>query len=176
MEIPHRGPSACLPEIYVHDSNPTDRIRMSSRSSSYNSIPSPISSSIAMPIPNARDPAPPPLPPPRHLPDIADGGNNGPDLAWRWGNSHSDHSDWGSSIASVQSGSSLYGNSVARKSMKDERPEYSRRGSSISTIKSADVRERSYPRIDEGYHSLSGTSIGSNRSVSHTIPRFAPTG
>lgn len=166
IDIPHRGarPSGGLPAIYVHDPNPSERFRMSSRSSSYNSIPSPISSSIAMPIPNAREPAPPPLPPPRHLPDIADGGNNGPDLAWRWGNSHDDSRDWESSIASVQPGSSLYGNFANRRGMKDERPEYTRRGSSMSTVKSADTRDHPYPRIDEGYASLSGTSIGSNRS------------
>lgn len=167
MEIPHRGarPSSRLPEIYVHDSMPTDRFRMPSRSSSYNSIPSP-TSALAMPIPNAREPAPPPLPPPRHLPDIADGGNNGPDLAWRWGNSISreNTSDWGDSIASVPPGSSLYGNAPSRKGLKDERPEYTRRGSSVTTVKSPDIRNPSYHRIDEGYASLSGTSIGSGRS------------
>jgi hypothetical protein len=48
----------------------------------------------------------------------------------------------------------------------DDRPEFPRRGSSTSTIKStsgADVRENAYPRIDEGYASLSGTSVGSNK-------------
>jgi hypothetical protein len=113
-----------------------------------------------MSIPNARDPVPPPLPPPRHLADIADG--NGPDIAWQWANS-----DWGQSMASVAPGSSLYGGSFARTmNMRDERPEFLRRGSSTSTIKSpgdADVQENAYPRIDEGYASLSGTSIGSNK-------------
>jgi hypothetical protein len=167
MEIPHRGarPSMALPEIHIHDSNPSDRFRTSSRSSSYNSTSSPATSSIPMSIPNAREPPPPPLPPPRHLADIADGGSNGPDIAWKWGNSHVDNSDWGQSIASVAPGSSLYG-SFARPRNMDNRPEFPRRGSSTSTIKStsgAEIRENAYPRIDEGYASLSGTSIGSNK-------------
>jgi hypothetical protein len=118
-----------------------------------------------MSIPNAREPPPPPLPPPRHLADIADGGSNGPDIAWKWGNPHVDNSDWGQPIATVAPGSSLYG-SFARSRNMDDRPEFPRRGSSTSTIKStsgADVRENAYPRIDEGYASLSGTSVGSNK-------------
>jgi hypothetical protein len=72
-----------LPKIYVHDSNPSDRFRHPSRSSSTNSILSPSAASGPMSIPNARDPVPPPLPPPKHLADIADGGCNGPlDLTW----------------------------------------------------------------------------------------------
>jgi hypothetical protein len=174
MEIPHRGsrPALVLPEIYVqHDSNPSDRFRNSSRSSSYNSASSPSTASGPMSIPNSRDPVPPPLPPPRHLADIADGGNNGPDIAWQWGNSHSG-GGWGESISSMSSvapGSSLYGGGFAgKKSIMDDRPEYTRRTSSTSTVKSINGLERqenAYPRIDEGYASLSGTSIGSNRSV-----------
>jgi hypothetical protein len=173
MDIPHRGarPSGALPEIYVHNPNPSDRFRTSSSSSSYNSTSSPSTSSIPMSIPHSRDPVPPPLPPPRHLADIADGGNNGPDIAWQWGNSHQDSSsDWGRSIASVQPGSSLYGSFASRKGIMDDRPDNSRRGSSTSTIKSTsgtESRENTYPRIDEGYASLSGTSIGSNRLVLH---------
>lgn len=173
MEIPHRGARpVALPEIYVHDPNPSDRFRTSSSSSSYNSTSSPSTSSIPMSIPHSRDPVPPPLPPPRHLADIADGGNNGPDIAWQWGNSLTHDSNWGRSTPSVQPGSSLYGSGsgsfASRKSHMDERPDNSRRGSSTSTIKSmngAESRENTYPRIDEGYASLSGTSIGSNKSV-----------
>ena len=174
MEIPHHGPrpALALPEIYVqHDSNPSNQFRNSSRSSSFNSASSPSTASGPMSIPNARDPVPPPLPPPRHLVDIADGGNNGPDIAWQWGNSHS-AGGWGesmSSISSVAPGSSLYGrNFASKKGSMDDRPEYTRRTSSTSTVKSITGLERQenpYPRIDEGYASLSGTSIGSNRSV-----------
>ena len=167
MEIPHRGsrPTLAPPEIFVQESTQHDRFRSSSRSSSYNSNSSAATSSIPMSIPNARDPVPPPLPPPRHLADIADGGSNGPDIAWQWGNSHEDH-NWGR--APVQPGSSLYGSFASRKSMMDDRPDFDRRGSSTSTIKSIsgdDGRDTAYPRIDEGYASLSGTSIGSNKSV-----------
>jgi len=162
MEIPHRGarPSAALPEIYVQDPNRSDRFRTSSRSSSYNSNSSPSTSSIPMPIPNARDPVPPPLPPPRHIADLAGGKNNGQDIAWKWGNSHRDSSDWETSISTVPPSSSLSGNSFASRKFA-ERP-VSRRESSTSTIKSAsgaDPRENAYTR-DEGYESLSsGASI-----------------
>ena len=173
MDIPRRGsrPALAPPEIYVqHDSNPSDRFRNSSRSSSYNSASSPSTASGPMSIPNSRDPVPPPLPPPRHLADIGDGGNGGPDIAWQWGNSHSG-GGWGESITSMSSvapGSSLYGSLTGKKGMMDDRPEYTRRTSSISTVKSISGLERQenpYPRIDEGYASLSGTSIGSDRSV-----------
>jgi len=167
MEIPHRGARpVALPEIYVHDPNPSDRFRTSSSSSSYNSTSSPSTSSIPMSIPHSQDPVPPPLPPPRYLADIGDDRNNGPDIAWQWGNSLSHGSDWGRSGASVQPGSSLYGSFASRKSATDERPDNSRRGSSTSTIRSmggSESREQTYPRIDEGYASLSGTSIGSTQ-------------
>ncbi|KAF4624664.1 hypothetical protein G7Y89_g13506 [Cudoniella acicularis] len=158
MEIPHRGrPSLGLPEIYVHESNP-DRFRTASRSSSYNSTSSSTTSAIPISIMNAREPVPPPLPPPRHIADIAPGGN---DLAWKFGNSHEDASDLGSSVASIPSNSSLYGSFARGKSLMHERPDFTRRTSSESTIKSfrGEGREHGYPR-DEGYSSLSGTSIG----------------
>ncbi|RDL37791.1 uncharacterized protein BP5553_05224 [Venustampulla echinocandica] len=162
MDIPSRGPR--LPEIYVHDSS-TDRFRTSSRSSSYTSSSS-ATSAIPMSIPNARDPVPPPLPPPKHLPDIASGGNNGPDLAWRYGNMHS---DYGSSGSSVAPGSSLYGSFASRKTSMDDRPDYSRRTDSTATIKGDHGREQGYPR-DEGYSSLSGTSIESFKSKFQNSP------
>jgi hypothetical protein len=163
MDIPHRGtrPMA-LPQIHVHDSITSDRYRGSHRPSFTSSLSSPSTVSVPMPIPNMRDPVPPPLPPPKHLADIAAGGNNGPDIAWQWGNSRHD-SDWGGS--SVTPGSSLYGSYTSRKSLHDDR-ESARRSSSSSTIKSPSghgSRENSYPRIDEGYSSLSGTSIDSYR-------------
>ena len=167
MEIPvshrTRAPPA-LPEIYVQDSNPSARFRMYNNPTTYNSISSPSNIPGPMSIPNVRDPVPPPLPPPRHLADIADGGHNGPDIAWQWGNPHEDN-DWGRSVAP---GSSLYGSFSGGRSSKDGHQEYSRRTSSTSTLKSglgSDSRENYYPRIDEGYASLSGTSVGSNRLV-----------
>ncbi|KAL3427693.1 hypothetical protein PVAG01_01202 [Phlyctema vagabunda] len=170
MDIPQRGarPSLGLPEIYVHESNSVDRYRTSSRSSSFNSASSPGISAIPMSIPNAREPVPPPLPPPRHIADFG-----GPDIAWKWGNSQED-GGWGKPVP-VPPGSSLYGSFAGRgNSISEERPD-NRRGSSTSTIKSistvADMRDN-YPRIDEGYASLSGTSIGSNKSKYHDSRGF----
>ena len=170
MEIPHRGsrPALALPEIYVHDANSSDRFRNSSRFNSYKSAFSPSTSPGPMSIPNARDPVPPPLPPPRHIADIEDGGSSGPDIAWQWSN-FQEGSGWGGSVLSVASGSSLYGGSFAsRNSIMDNQPEAKRRTSSTSTVKSMNGLERRgnpYPRVDEGYASLSGTSSGSNRLV-----------
>jgi hypothetical protein len=169
MDMPNLGTRASAAPLppYPHDSNHPDRFRISSRSTSYNSMPSPISSSFAMTIPKSREgvDAPPPLPPPQYIPDLADGGCNGPDIAWRMQNQHGETNDWGRSISSVQPGSSLHGN-FTRRSIKDERPDYLRRGDSNLTMRSAGARDHSYSRIDEGYNSMSGTSIGSNRSVS----------
>lgn len=151
-----------LPEIYVHDSHPSERYRQSSRSSSIHSI---ISPSSAMPIPHAREAVPPPLPPPRHIADIAENGSNGTDIAWQWGNSHQEM-DWGRSVSSVAPGSSLHGSFASRSSFAAERPDVARRGSSNATIKptvNGDLRDSisAFPK-DEGYASLSGTSLGSN--------------
>ncbi|TAQ83602.1 hypothetical protein B7494_g8079 [Chlorociboria aeruginascens] len=154
MEIPHRSSRAPLPSIFVNQENPSEQFR-SSRSSSSNSISSPTTACGPMSIPNARDPigVPPPLPPPRHMPDIAL--NNGPDIAWQWGNSIG---AWGKS---VQPGSSLYGSFTSRNnSMADPRPEYIHRESSSSTIKSS--------ALDEGYASLS--SLGSHKSKYQELP------
>lgn len=167
MEIPTRGSRpAGLPSIHIEDSHSQSRYRMASRTNSYNSSTSP--ASIPMSIPNSRDPVPPPLPPPRHLADIASGGNNGPDIAWQWGNSHDGGRGWGGSSSTVAPGSSLHGGNLAsrRGSAMDGRTEQSRRQSSNATIKPSTAPESKdvlHTRFDEGYHSLSGTSIGSNR-------------
>jgi hypothetical protein len=169
MDLPARGSRPLgLPSIHIEDSNPHSRYRASaSRSSSYQFTTSP--TSIPMSIPNARDPIPPPLPPPKHLADIASGGNNGPDIAWKWGNSVDANNSWGGSFAPITPGSSLYGGGASsrRGSTMEEPIERSRRPSSTATIKPLHGTDREVPvsRFDEGYHSLSGTSIGSNRSV-----------
>ncbi|PVH84447.1 hypothetical protein DL98DRAFT_512348 [Cadophora sp. DSE1049] len=173
MEIPHRGarPMGSLPQIQIHD--PSEMYRKSSRSSSYNSASSPDLSSIPMSIPNAREFVPPPLPPPRHLADIADGGHNGPDIAWKWGNDHTDNRDWGKATASIPQGSSLHGGTgsyMGRRGMLDEQLDFQRRGSSISTVKS-DSRDGLYQR-DEGYESL-GASVWLNKSKNQeSLPSF----
>lgn len=168
--IPHRG--ARLPEIYVHDSGPHDRYGTSSRSSSYGSAASTAPIPMSIPNSNSRDYVPPPLPPPKHIADIANGGHTGQDIAWKWGNSQED-SGWGRPSPSVAPGSSLYGNFSSRGgSLMEDRSEVQRTNlsSNVKYTRDFDTREYSYPRIDEGYASLSGTSIGSTKSVPHLIP------
>ena len=149
-----------LPQIHVPESNQSDRYRAPSRSMLPSTLSSPRSPSVPVPIPHMRDPVPPPLPPPKHIADIG-GGNNGPDIAWQWGNSR--HNEW--DVSSVTPGSSLYG---SLHSLRSEPSENARRTSSMSTIKSlggAESKETAFPKIDEGYSSLSSTSIDSYRSV-----------
>lgn len=171
MDIPryaqvHRS-SFALPEIYIQNPNPPERKNMSIRSSSGTSRSSPPSSSIPMSIPNARDDdsPPPPLPPPRYIGHDRDGGGTrSVDPGWEWSNSRGEHG-WGKP-SSVKSGSSLYGSFAGYGNGITEAVEY-RRGSSASTIKSIsgiDTHHNSYPRVDEGYASLStGTSMSSNQ-------------
>lgn len=136
----------------------------SSRRSSLSSSTSRSYSQSAMPmsIPRAKvDSVPPPLPPPRYVEDLA----MGQDLGWQMGNTSrkqfgktdGDPSPWGWNRPSP-----------------DER--YSepfgtpRRLSSIST-NLHDHDRFEYPVKDEGYHSLSGTSITSKSvSPSHCRP------
>ncbi len=174
MEIPRytpaQRPSLDLPEIYIQSSTPSDPYRQSSRSNSYSSRVSPPTSSRPMSIPKSREPPPPPpLPPPKftHLEHAEDSGES--DIAWQWENSRQERS-WGKHSPSVPPGSSLYGSfGSSGKSIVEGRPDYNRRGSSASTITSisgVSIQRDAYPqRIDEGYASLSGTSIGSNLLV-----------
>jgi hypothetical protein len=163
MEIPRLTPahrsSLDLPEIYIEGSNPTDRYRASSRSSNFSSRLSPTLPSAPMSIPHAAPPPPPPpLPPPR-FPDLDTGACGEPDIAWRWSNSREETS-WGRPSPSVVSGSSLYGSFRSHeKGIHIDPLEHGRRGSSASTIKSIPGP------VDEGYASLSSTSIGSNMLV-----------
>jgi hypothetical protein len=149
-----------LPEIHVQDSNApaaaSDRQRLSGRSFSYSAT----SPSSAMSIPNAREPVPPPLPPPPRIPDF-NGGSPATDIAWQWGNSQ--EGGWGKASTPIDPKSSLYGSFSARNSVADDRPGYDRRGSSASTIKSInglEVRRETYPRIDEGFVTLSSGAFG----------------
>lgn len=154
------------PSIHVSDMNGmSGRRRSSSRTAGepFSRSPGP------MAVPNARAGercVPPPLPPPRHIEELAAGSDPG----WKWGNTPYHGGFGGNSSSSLSSSSSLRGSWDQR--MGDEhilgRPEHSRRGSSGTTIKSPPGVDRKYDfsrNIDEGYHSLSGSSISNYRLV-----------
>ncbi|KAI4258211.1 MAG: hypothetical protein L6R42_005230 [Xanthoria sp. 1 TBL-2021] len=121
-----------------------------------------------MAVPNAHREeqyVPPPLPPPRHIEELAAGSDPG----WRWGNS-SNHGGFGGGkfASSISSSSSLRGSWDSR--MEDEgfpdRPDPSKHNPSITSTNLPPALDRKYDfsrHIDEGYHSLSGSSLSSNR-------------
>ncbi|MCJ1336799.1 hypothetical protein MMC09_002077 [Bachmanniomyces sp. S44760] len=115
-----------------------------------------------MSIPNSMHEDPPPaLPPPRHLEDLAAGNDPG----WLWGNKIKRSGEFGSKgSGTVSPNSSLRGGSwdtsIETRSS-PERPQVVRRDSSTSTIKSTKDTEMydAFRHGDEGYHSLSGSSL-----------------
>ena len=133
----------------------------SSRPSVWSSDASLSTSSSAIPMPNAR-PAPPPpaLPPPRYVEDLALGN----DLGYQFGNRLQKESS-GSELPCVSPGSSLRGNWNMRKEEDmdfEQDDDDRRRGSSTSTIRSpsfSDFHASGGLHQDEGYHSLSGSSL-----------------
>ena len=141
--------------------------RLSSRTSSYSS--SNASQSFSTPttpvcIPNARENSvPPPLPPPRFIEDIA----LGRDPGWQWGNRGG---EFGHKLEPVSPGSSVrsQGSWDFRKELEMSADGFGggRRESSTSTIRSPSRTD-----YDEGYHSLSGTSIA-YLSVYSLLPPF----
>lgn len=145
------------PSIRVHDHNGTNhgRRRSTSRSAGV-SIPR---SPAPMAIPSSRpELPPPPLPPPRFIDDITAGSDPG----WTWGNdpSGSFGKPGGSSMAGTNFPKS-WGNRPEdkRQTERSERPEYRRRQSSNTTIKSPTDTDRRYDfsrQQDEGYYSVSG--------------------
>ncbi|KAL9604977.1 MAG: hypothetical protein Q9219_000165 [cf. Caloplaca sp. 3 TL-2023] len=120
---------------------------------------------MAVPSTRADEPfAPPPLPPPRYIEDLAAGSDSG----WKWGNVP-DRGGFGGNFGCSRSPLSSARGSWDQR-MDDEglpdRSEYSRRDSSAATIKSPPPYGRiSDPSrsIDEGYHSLSGSSFVNHR-------------
>ena len=149
------------PSILVHDFNGMN----GSRDSSARSIGRPMARAGPMMIPNARDDdnlPPPPLPPPRYIDDFAAGSDPG----WKWGNT-SNHGGFGGRDGSSVTSASSWDQQMGEDTSPD-RPDFKRRGSSATTIKSPSNSERKYDfskQIDEGYHSLPGSSVSSNRSV-----------
>ena len=121
-----------------------------------------------MNIPNAmRDvPPPPPLAPPRIIDDLAAGSDPG----WEWENHRSRSGGFGKGGGSVSPGSSLRGYWDQRmiREGNTEWPDNARRGSSNLAVRSRPDSDRRHDFssrfIDEGYHSLSGSSLA-NQSV-----------
>lgn len=155
------------PSILINDMNNMNGPRNSSSRTAHKNFSR---SSGPMAVPNAHREdqyVPPPLPPPRHMEDLAAGSDPG----WRWGNS-SNHGGFGGGKfdSSISSSSSLRGSWDSR--MEDEgfsdRPDPSRRNLSITSTNLPPSLDRKYDfsrHIDEGYHSFSGSSLSSNRSV-----------
>ena len=157
------------PSIHVYDVNAMNGRRCSSNRTagdSFSRSPGP------MAVPNLRaqeQQVPPPLPPPRHIEGLAAGSDPG----WKWGNTPNPGGFGGYSGNAFSSSSSFRGSCDSR--MDDEEmeepPGYSRRGSSEATIKPSSGVERKYDfsrNFDEGYHSLSGSSISNYRLVEHS--------
>ena len=155
------------PSIRVHDHNGNHSRRPSSSWStggSFSRTPGP------MAIPNTRhDDPPPPLPPPRIIHDLSAGRDPG----WEWGNNLS--GGFGKGAGASMAGPN-FPKSWTKKAEhngqdeKSQRPEYNRRESSTSTIKSPADTDRGYDfgrRQDEGYYSLSTSrpSVMSQQSV-----------
>ena len=156
MDIPR---ASSPPSIHVFDFNGRHG---PSRSSSRSMTGSFSKTQRPMAIPNSSsDSPPPPLPPPRWIDDDSAGGP--PEIQWR------DTFSSGSarSGGSVSPGSSLrgsWGKDMAYRGSAG-RPDY-RRENSNSMAKSQIEEERPYDfsrQIDEGYHSLSGSSLMNQR-------------
>ena len=159
------------PSILVHDHHGNHARR---RSSSRSAVASNTRTPGAMAVPNARrDPPPPPLPPPRHLEELSAGRDPG----WEWGNNPS--SGFGRAAGLPMAGSH-FPKSWGRRREEEapdgawERPEYKRRESSTSTVKSPIETNARYDfekRQDEGYYSLSTPrpSVMSQQSVQVSV-------
>ena len=129
------------------------------------------SSASPRPIPNSRmEIPPPPLPPPRYIEDLAVGRDPG----WHWGNTAVSGTG-GCEIASgtVSPGSSLRSAWDRRSDIDEgiEDPEDHRRESSAPRYKSPHEGDMyDYMHRDEGYSSLSGSSLFQKSVQSFSLP------
>ncbi|KAI9845369.1 MAG: hypothetical protein M1838_001769 [Thelocarpon superellum] len=121
-----------------------------------------------MSIPNAKEPVPPALPPPKRIDGLDDGAGSGVDLGWWLGNSKQGPLGGRSSFGSIDPHSSLFGGR-AHHDAADEHNRMGpmRRGSSTSTIRATSGDEPVSPhrQLDEGYASLSGSSLTTQKSA-----------
>lgn len=156
MDIPSRGNSArssslrLLPSIAIDGSRENqDEGRLPFRRSISHLTSS---SANPMPIPNAKDDVPPPLPPPRLIED--------PDIALHFGNNN--WREGQKSLPSINPGSSLLGGFVGPR-----RSDETRKAESIidSPQDVGMMRRGGMRHTDEGYASLSGSSLSSFTSV-----------
>ena len=158
MDIPR---ASSPPPIHIYDFNG----RHGPERSSSRSMTNPFSKTPRpMAIPNSRsDSPPPPLPPPRWIHEDAAGG--APEIQWR-DTFNSRSAEGGRSVSPGSSLRGSWGQSMAHRGSAG-RPDY-RRGSSNSTIKSQFEADKKYDfsrHVDEGYHSLSGSSLANQQSV-----------
>jgi len=155
MDIPR---ASSPPSIRIFDFNGSHGPGRSATRSSTNPF-SKAQHPMAIPNSRADSPPPPPLPPPRFIDEDAAGGAS--DIGVEWRDTFSSGS--AKSGGSVSPGSSLrgsWGQNMAHRGSAG-RPDY-RRGSSNSTIKSQPEADKRYDfsrHVDEGYHSLSGSSL-----------------
>lgn len=146
-------PITSPPSTLVHDHSANHGRRRST------TRPAPIPSSrgpVPLAIPNARyDPVPRPLPPPRYIDDITAGSDPG----WAWGNDP-EGGNFGKARESAMPMSKFpksWGKNMVDRPL--DRPEFSRRESSNSTVRSPVDTSRGFDfarHQDEGYYSLSG--------------------
>ena len=160
MDIPR---VTSTPSIHVHDShmNGPNHHPNQSITNPFQSMRNP----MAIPGSAAEHYAPPPLPPPRYIDEDAAGGDQG----GQWKNSL-DSSSFESG-GSVSSRSSLRGNWDRKMVGARDADRHSRRSSLASKLQSQPEVDTKYDfsrHVDEGYHSLSGSSLA--RSV-QTFPR-----
>ena len=147
-------PVTSPPSIRIHDHNANHgRRRSTSRSGAmpFSRAPAP----LAIPKASYDINPPPPLPPPRYIDEIAAGNDPG----WEWGNDPKEGT-FGKARDSAMPTSNFpksWGKNMPNRPL--ERPDFRRRESSSSTVRSPSDTGRGFDfarHQDEGYYSLSG--------------------